>query len=260
MTTAAKPLSQDGSHWYTKAGTPAYEVQAKNGNMRPTTLADARKLSLVPSCTTILKVLHKQGLVDWMIEQACLTVLTAPRLDGEGLDAFVQRVLHTEKQQDQEAQLARDRGTQIHAALEDMFQGDLVDPELEQWCKPAYLEIFKRGHTLGVETCVVGDGYAGKIDLTQNGEDFIWIWDWKTTKKLPKAAWNEHVLQAAGYAAAYQKRTIIPGKEIRTGNVYISTVNPGEFTVCEHGDWEPVYEQGFKPLVQLWQFLNDYRP
>lgn len=259
MQTNARPLSSDAAHYYTLDGNPCYEVQAKNGNMRATTLADARKLNLLPSVTTILKVLHKQGLVDWLIEQACLAVLTAPKLEGESLDAFVQRVLHTEKQQDQESQVARDKGTAIHAALEDMFQGDLVDPELEQWCKPAYLEIFKRGRTLGVETCVVGDGYAGKVDLVQENGD-VWIWDWKTTKKLPKAAWNEHVLQGAGYAAAYARRGTTGEGRIHTGNVYISTINPGEFIVCEHEPWEQTYMQGFRPLVQFWQFLNDYRP
>jgi hypothetical protein len=259
--TAAKPTSPEGSHWYYPDGKPCYEIQAKNGNMRATTLADARKLGLVPSVTTILKVLHKQGLVNWLIEQACLSVLTSPRLPGEELDSFVDRILHKEKVQEEEGQIAKDRGNDMHGALETAYQGGVVeDNELWKWVSPAYKEISQRGVSLHVECCLVGDGYAGRVDLIQESDD-LWVWDWKTTKKLPtKGAWTEHVLQAAAYAAALARRGTTGNKRIRTGNVYISTVAQGEFLVCEHPEWQGTYENGFQPLVKVWQFLNDYRP
>ena len=42
----------ESTHWYDKEGNPAYEVEAKKGGMRPTTLRDARVLDLVPSVTS----------------------------------------------------------------------------------------------------------------------------------------------------------------------------------------------------------------
>lgn len=262
MTTAARPnRSGDSCHWYKLDGTPCYEVEARNGSMRPTTLADARKLGLVPSVTTILKVLHKQGLVDWLIEQSCLAVLTSPRNPAEELDSFVDRILHQERVQDQEGLVAMDRGNDMHGALETASVGGVVeDNELWKWCSPAYKDISARGLFVAAETCVVGDGYGGRIDLIQENGD-LWVWDWKTTKKLPtNGAWTEHVLQGAAYAAALAKRGTTGDKRIRTGNVYISTVNCGEYVVHEHGDWHETYEQGFKPLVQVWQFMNGYKP
>lgn len=258
MSTIAKPNTSESSHWYTKTGEAAYEVPYADPRkgMRKTTLSDARKLGLLPSVSGLLRVLHKQALVEWMIEQACLAVLTTPKLDGEELDAFVHRVLHVDKVQDQEGQAARDRGTDMHAALEDAFRGKGVAPQVEPWILPAYRDIAKRGEVIGVERIVVGDGYAGKLDLALENNE-IWLWDWKTTKKLPKSAYPEHELQLSAYAAAWGNTG---SKRIRTGNVYISTVEQGEFTVCEHGDWQQTYEQGFKPLVKLWQHLNDYRP
>lgn len=258
--TNARPYSAEGSHWYTTTGEPMYEIQAKNGSMRNTTLADARKLNLLPSVTTILKSLHKQALVDWLVEQAVLAVLTTPRLNGEGDDVFVQRVLHQERVQDQESQAAKDRGTAIHKAMEDRFHGEKVAEDVWPWCVGAFGEIASRGRVLAVESCVVGDGYAGKVDLIQeNGE--IWIYDWKTTKKLPtKGAWLEHVLQASAYAKAFAMRGNTGNKRIRTANVYISTVEQGQFVVCEHGDWEPTYNDAFAPLLKVWQWMNDYRP
>jgi hypothetical protein len=259
MTTTAKPISSEGSHFYFPDGKPCYEVpyaDPRKGN-RKTTLADARKLGLLPSVTTILKVLHREALVNWLIEQACLAVLTSPRQDGEDLDAFVQRILHTDRVQDQEAEAARDRGTAIHNAIEARFAGEPVDEAIWPLAQPAYAEIEKRGRVIGVETCVAGQGYAGKVDLVQEN-DAIWIWDWKTTKKLPRAAWKEHVLQGAAYAAAYAARGTTGDLHIRTGNVYIDS-STGEFIVCEHEEnWVAVYEKGFWPLVKVWQYLNSY--
>ena len=48
MTETKPALASENCHYYTKEGAPCYEVEAKNGQMRPTTLRDARKLSLVP--------------------------------------------------------------------------------------------------------------------------------------------------------------------------------------------------------------------
>lgn len=259
MSTIAKPVSSEGSHYYTKDGTPAYEVPYADPSkgMRKTTLADARKLGLLPSVTTLMRVLHREALVNWMIEQACLAVLTTPKLPDEGLDAFVHRVLHEEKVQDQEGQAALDRGIDIHAAIESGLLGQGMDPEIHPWAFPACAAIEARGVTVAIEKIIVGDGYAGRLDLAQDNGD-IWLWDWKTTKKLPKGqAWPEHKLQLAGYAAAWVNTG---SKRIRTGNVYISTVDVGQFCICEHEDWHDTYANGFKPLVQLWQHLNNYKP
>lgn len=257
--TAARIRSNgDSSHWYHADGRPCYEIQKVTGpGTRPTTLADARKLNLLPSVTTILKVLHKQALVEWLCEQAVLAAMTSPRLPGEADDAFIERVLRKERQQDQESAKARELGTDIHNAMERLLDGGMIDPELHGWCLPAYKAIAERGSVLAIEKCLVGAGYAGKTDLIQETDEAIWLWDWKTAKKLPtKGAWSEHRLQLAAYAAACPWRH----KPVRTGNVYISTLNMGQFVIAEHEPWEPVFELGFKPLVTHWQWANNYIP
>jgi len=225
--------------------------------MKVPTLADARKLNLLPSVTTILKVLHKQALVEWMCEQTALAVLTTPRLPSEADDAFVYRVLHTEKQQDQESQLARDRGTEIHAALEAMFVGAPVAPDLLPWVEPVYQAVSKRGELMAVEKCVVGQGYAGKLDLELKASDGVhWLFDYKTTKKLPpKAAWSDHCLQLSAYRDA-----LVCDTDIRCANVYISTIEPGQFVIHEHQNEAATFEQGFLPLLQHWQWAQGYVP
>jgi hypothetical protein len=260
MGTVAKTNKADSSHWYYTDGRSCYELPKKDGSgMKVPTLADARKLNLLPSVTTILKVLHKQALVEWLIEQACLAVLTSPRHDGEALDAFVYRVLHMEKVQDQESNAARDRGTELHAALELMFEGrgSEVSSDLIPWVEPAFKAVSALGPTIATERVVVGDGYAGKVDLVQSGLSSVWLWDWKTTKKVPDKAWSEHRLQLSAYAKAYSQ---ISGSPINVGNVYISTIEQGKFSICEHDQWMQTYEIGFAPLVEHWKWATGYSP
>lgn len=234
------------------------------GKPRAVTLRDAREGNFVPSVTTILKLLHKQGLVDWMIEQAVLACLTTPRKEGEEMDAFVERVLHTEKVQDQESAVARDKGTEIHGALEDYFMGVDVDKDLLPWITPAAEAIQKYGELVATEKILVGDGYAGKTDLIQEATACWWLWDYKTTKKLPDpakgGAWMEHRLQLAAYAQAYRDMLPPQTKGIRTANVYISSIEQGKFVICENPPWESAYNEGFAPLITHWQWANNYRP
>lgn len=254
MITLARPYSEQASHYYWPSGEPAYEVENKSvGGMRPTTVRDARKLGLLPSVTTILSTLRKSGLELWKIENACLAVLTTPRQVGEELDAFVKRVLHTERVQDEESRKARELGTAVHDSMERLFRGDSTTPHIE-WVWDAYYAIRKpEAHRL-TEFVTVGDGYAGKVDLGQTFDDRIEIWDFKTCKEIPDKPWPEHVLQLSAYAAALARTT---DKPILTANCYISTTQKGQFKIHRHEqDWCETYENGFKPLVQHWCWAN----
>ena len=57
--------TSEAGHWYTQTGIPMYTIVGKNGKERNTTLADAKKLNLVPSVTTVLSLLAKPGLENW---------------------------------------------------------------------------------------------------------------------------------------------------------------------------------------------------
>lgn len=244
-------------------GEPFYEVPYSDPRkgMRKATIADARKVGALPSVTTILKILHKPALVDWLIEQAVLVALTSPHKPGEELDAFIQRVLHEERQQDQEAQKARDLGTAIHAAMETAMNGQQIPEELAPWVRGPVEALKARGSVVSTETVLVGDGFAGKTDLITQENVTDWLWDFKSAKKLPDpakgGAWSEHRLQLAGYAAAYSKTVDCP---VKTANLYISTIEAGKFVICEHDDWRSTYSCGFLPLVQHWQWANNYKP
>lgn len=246
-------------HYYAVDGTPMHWVPKKDGSgNRPTTIADARKLNLLPSVTSILGVLAKPALQDWLIRNAVTAVVTAPDVPGESLDAKITRVLDTERQQDQESQIAMDRGTQIHDGLERLAKGEPVDPELLPWIEPAWNSLKSVGTVLASEKILVGEGYAGKTDLILENDFWTTIIDFKSTKRLPdKGAYPEHSMQASAYCKALKQDH---PKQIRAMIVYISTINCGEFTGWECEDWESAYSFGFAPLVTHWQYIKGYTP
>lgn len=267
MTTVARPTTRKDSHWYYSDGRPCYELPKKDGSgMKTPTLADARKLLLLPSVTTILKILNKPELQNWIVEQAVLAVITTPRKEGEGDDAYIQRVLHVEEVQNQERDLARDKGIAIHDACEDYFQGRDVPAEMRPWVMPAVEAVSRYGELVATESILVGSGYAGRTDLILMGQECWWLFDYKGTKRLPpKGAWREHVLQLAAYAAAYSAQLAAlkgdnVGRVIKTANVYISTAEEGKFQIWEHDpNWKLAHE-AFMHLVSYWQFENTYAP
>jgi hypothetical protein len=266
--TAARPTEIKNGHWYAPDGTPAYTVIAKGtGQPRPTTIADARKLGLLPSVTHIIdSVLRKPALEAWKIENGILAVLTTPRLPGEADDAFVHRVLHVEEVHNQEAAAARDKGTAIHAAMEQYFSGEGVIEEMKPWIEPAAKAILARGERVTSEKVLVGLGYAGRTDLVQESSESAMLWDFKSSRTLPdpkKGAWIEARLQLSAYAASYRKLLEKMGgemaqKPIRVANCYISTIEPGNFVICEHEDWQRTFNSGFLPILKYWQWVNNY--
>lgn len=256
MTTVARPTPKEGGHWYSRDGQPQHFVEKKDGSgLRPTTLRDARKNDWIPSVTTILKVLDKPALTAWKIEQAVLTLMTAPKLAEEPLDAFIKRVLQAERQQDQEAAQAADLGTRIHDAIENASSDRPFDEELKSFVDPVIMELRAFGRPMFTEKIVVSEhSYAGKVDWAGESE-VITVVDFKTTKNPPKKSYNEHRLQLAAYAACLGNTS---DKRIQTANIYISSVNPGEISVDLHPDWDDTFVHGWLPLLSVWKWMNNW--
>jgi hypothetical protein len=260
MKTIANVAKSESSHFYLRDGTPLYEVPYSDPSkgMRKATLADARKVGAYPSVTTILSVLDKPALTAWKIEMAVLAVMTTPRLAGEADDAFIERVLHAEKQQEQEGEKARDLGTDIHQAIADALNGRQCPDELRVYVEPVLEMVKPLGRLVDSEKIVVGNGYAGKLDALFQNDAGITVMDFKSTKKLPpKASWPEHVLQLSSYAAALPPE--LRFFKVETANIYISTTEPGKVAIFVNPPWDVGFKQ-FRHCLALWGWLNNYVP
>lgn len=246
----------EGTHFYDRQGKPVYELpNSSKGGMRPTTVRDARRMNLVPSVTTVIKMQAQPGLELWKADQAILAALTLPRREGEPEADWLCRVKHDSRAQ---GQAAADLGTQIHGAIQSYY---------ERKAKPAP-DMYD--HVKGVVLCVGREtptvpwfpersfahtsGYGGKCDLSSYG----WVIDFKGKDFGPDEApllktWDEHPQQLAAYRAGLKLH------EARCAIVYFSRTHPGlaRFIEIPESDLQRGWCM-FSALLDFWKAKNRY--
>ena len=259
-----KERQSEGGHWYDRKGNSAYSIIGKNGQLRPTTLRDARTLNLCPSVTTIIGVAAKPGLDTWKQQQVLLSALTLPRETGEPEQSWLERVMMDAKQS---SRVAADRGTSIHAIIQAFFEGALI-PEHMPMCRPVEEAIkthFGELLLLPEVSFAHSLGYGGKADLiAKSRHDFDGVViDIKTkeTEDISKAEiYAEHGMQLAAYRMGFKM------PKARCANVFVGykMVNGlTQFTgvkVVEHeADDLDRYWLMFTKLLEFWQLKNNHK-
>lgn len=247
----------EAGHWYTPTGEPCYEVKARDGSMRPTTLRDAKKLGLYPSVTGIIRMAAAPGLEIWKQQQVLLSALTLPRKEGELDTDFCKRVMQDSQEQGRKA---AERGTVIHAAIQRYYETGGMDTDsykfvrgaegiIKDWAGEPFFEPWIAEQSFAHET-----GFGGKVDLN-GGYKVI---DLKTKEFGPDdelKTWDEHAMQLAAYREGLGMPTA------RCAIVYVSVTHPGLARLLEVPDedlrrgWEC-----FKALLAYWQAKNKHAP
>ena len=228
MTHAAESL-----HWYDRKGLPAYTVKAKAGHDRPTTLADARKLCLVPSVTNIIKCAAAPALERWKQQQVLMAALTLTRISGETEEAYLDRIMQDSKEQ---ARTAANRGTSIHAAIQGAFQNEGTDGLMIPYVEGVRRALGAWAGSEYDEECLMPEqsfahplGFGGKTDLSCTSPYFVV--DFKT-KEFDTTAdlktWDEHAMQLAAYS-----RGLEMPENTRCAIGYVSVTVPGLVKLIE---------------------------
>jgi hypothetical protein len=244
-----KDRPSESGHWYTRTGEPMYQVKANSGQMRNTTLRDARKYDLVPSVTTILNVASKPGLEAWKQQQILLASLTLPKRDDESLDQYAERVLKDSKEQASEA---RDLGTAIHAKVQSAFEGG--PPNESYLAVKAVLDrAYGKQEWVSEKAFSHPAGFGGKCDLHCK----IAVIDIKTKAFSPgddPVGYDEHLMQLAAYRAGLNLA------EANCANIFVSTTHAGLVSLYE---WTKAdVKRGwlmFEALLKFWQAKNNYQ-
>lgn len=242
----------ESGHWYTREGTPTYTIVGKNGKVRNTTLRDAREHNLVPSVTTILNVAAKPQLTQWLQKQVLLAALTLPKIESESEEDYLARILEDSKEQ---GRAAADAGTDIHAAIEAFYRGEVWSKHQEhvQGCIKALDGHF--GPQAWVAERAFGHelGYGGKVDIHCPGI----VADVKTkefTDPSKVDGFDEHRMQLAAY------RVGLGMPDARCVNVFVSRSVPG---LCVIKEWTPAeLDEGWEMyfhLLRYWQIKSNYR-
>ena len=196
-----KENTSESGHWYLPNGDTAYRIVGKNGKERNTTVKDAREHGLLPSVTTIIGCASKPALDVWKQQQAILSALTLPRLEGESEEDWLSRVVADSKET---AKQAAERGTQIHGVIEAFYEGIYI-PELPPYVRAVENAINEHfGSQLWIsEKSFAYGGFGGKCDLVAKSGFVV---DFKTTEKdLDKLDYFfDHQMQLSAYRQGFE--------------------------------------------------------
>lgn len=265
MATITKPQINT-SHWYDKQANPAHRVRGKNGKTRPTTLADAKKLGLFPSVTTILSIFAKPQLEKWKLQQVALAAFSTP--DMEDQEKRVEKAIELAFAQ---VDRAADWGTEVHQALERFLRhGHPISPDLQVATQPV-LDFLNPLKIEATEIRVVDEkvGFAGTTDLAFSYGEKIGILDFKTRKTIPGKPVHSYPFQAmqiAAYGGAFWSQKLdIPPEQIFDrmlgANLYISSTEPGRFDYIKYsGDQLKMEWATFVLACAIWRYLRGYDP
>jgi hypothetical protein len=254
MALIAEQWANSSGHWYGLDGEPCYEIVGKNGNRRNTTLADARKLSLVPSVTTVMREMAKPNLENWIKDQV-ISAACALRLIKELSDEQFRAQVRENSQK--VGRDAADEGTKIHGAIEAYYRGTAWDAAYIHHVRATADRINALAgpqEWLSERSFAHPLGYGGKCDLHSSE----WVLDVKTKEFADEdkcTLYDEHAMQLA----AYRRGLNVP--EARCGIVFVSRTVPGVVVVREIP--EPDLVRGremFDCLLRLWQVKTGHKP
>ncbi len=245
-------------HYYFPDGKPCWEVPKADGNgtTRPT-IIHARKLPLLPSVTTVQRIIAKPELDIWKHRQYIETAHANALIDGETLEQYEDRIVDlTQTRMD----LAPDLGTAVHQAIENFITGkDLVTAtELQPYVR-AYEKLARELQLTNIicsQTVVNDDyGYAGIYDQRGEIEAMPTYIDIKTSgtdldkvKGYPE--WGE---QLVAYAVADDDGS---ERSFRLINIVLSTKEPGTGKVVGWINHAELWDN-FKHCLSLWRSRNN---
>lgn len=248
----------EGTHWYrAEDGAPQYTVKAKDGSDRRTTLRDARIMNLVPSVTTVMKIMAKPGLDVWKNEQLLLAAMTLPRKPEETEKEFITRIVADSKETGKQA---AEKGTRIHESIERWYAGERNVEHVET-AKAFEISVFEHfkthpDHKWRTEIAFSSPlGFGGKVDL-HSTEGLGIVVDAKSKDFGPDDkvdAYDEMLMQLA----AYRNGLGIP--HARCANVFASRTHPGLIKIVEWSEedlakgWEM-----FQCLLRFWKIKHNF--
>jgi hypothetical protein len=245
--------ASESNHWYTRDGLPQYTVEAKKGGQRNTTLRDARTMNLVPSVTTILNVMAKPALTAWLQQQVLLAALTLPRRPDEPEKEYIERIIKDSKEQ---GRSAADEGTNIHAAIQNYYEGGQITEHAKQveGCQKEIIKVFGEQKWISEKSFAHELGFGGKSDLYSESGIVLDVKTKEFSDPTKIIGYDEHRMQLAAYRVGLGVPTA------RCANVFVSRSVEGLVSIVE---WTPeeldVAWEMFCALLNFWQLKNRHK-
>lgn len=267
------------THWYSNAGEPMHKVpnKSKPGELRDTTLRDARKLKLNPSVTTVTKIIDKgDTLLEWQIRQALYSASVHPdgwpefACDDNGClreddPAFRKWAAYCRRDARLQVDVKAERGSILHDAMmrahhsrhtiEPQYHAH-VDGMMEMLHKQ-----FGERRWIAEKTFACPEGFGGSVDLqTADDDDDQIILDYKFKDFGAEAfadqfVYDEHKMQLGGYSIGLRK------PRARLFNAFGSISDPGRVLLHAHTKEDAEHgREMFMAALKFWQIKHKYVP
>lgn len=260
----AKGIS-DSSHYYEYANgvwLPLYTPE-KNYTLREARKDQKAGRIVVPSVTTIFKVLAKPSLERWKAEQvakACWDQhengfnIGQEYTSDEWMDAAIDTASNASRG-------AMDLGTRIHAAIESAIAGKDWDADLDVYVRPVLNKRAELGVKESIQEQCVGSvryGFAGRGD--DRSDSTMTFRDYKSRKskngKVP--VYETDFAQLAAYSFATWGNDFFKRGSAEVWG--ISTSEPSLLTVTSKSGPELVEDfQCFLALNTVWSHMNGFK-
>lgn len=190
-------VAREMSHFYNKEGNLVTEVPNKSkGGMRPCSLADAKKLGLVPGPTSVLSSCSsKEWLLDWKLN------LLDAHLKEKGYD----KTRHLKHIAEELSSTGRNFGTLIHKWMERLWKGEVLLGVNESIISKIHRE-FREGFVQEVIEIEVGFydsvmNIGGTRDLIVNSKaGKMTVVDYKSTSDMNKKLPDDYIHQLHFYS------------------------------------------------------------
>ena len=246
---------------------------------RPTTIADAKRIGLLPSVSAYTRMLAAPYLERYKMLEVAKACYNCPPAGGENYDDYARHII---EKSGKDGSGAAEVGTAVHAALDLFFtdreayngcadiqcqDGNVVPAD--SFVLPAMARINGMGlEVKSTESILVNAayGYAGTTDMIFSKGEKCGILDFKTKRTKqdePVISGDTHCMQIAAYHAAYWGAD--DGEPIGVNavgyNVYISTTEIGRVNVVEYSRDELLEGwQAFKSCLQLYRYIKGFDP
>jgi len=231
-----------------------------NGKERTPSIADARKLWLFPSVTTVMDVQAKTALIEWLLQELLNAAVENPYHPHEWGEADWRKAMLAKMRT--KSRVAADRGTQIHGKLDAFFNGVSIDSDEDKpYIQPALSLIEK---TFGLDGWVSEKsfaatewGFAGCVDLHHPTKNIVIDFKTKGKEDLKSVKqYDSHKMQLA----AYQVGLGMPNNT-RRFNLFIGVNenNPGVCSLLECTEFDRYWNM-FYNLLMFWISKNKYDP
>lgn len=255
----------ESARWYTKEGVDVYTVVGKNGKERPVNVSDARHMDLVPSITSVLRLIRNEGIDRYRMMQYIQAARTAPTIEGESERDMVERII---RDADEHSKKARDFGTDIHRIIEGLIKGENVS-NVSDFTENQQLIIFdlsryieQNGFKGKTEVVLVNDEFGGRLDFIGETKGCpYFICDWKTQATADKFNYYPEWLYQLGaqWMLAYSNwaKDVHAEMPTRVATLAISTIVPGLIEFKTYTEEELEYgRNAFRAILNAFYILK----